>query len=154
MTSYSRLQTYVLAKFVDTTCIFRDAGAAVGRAVKILRAMETYEKQKNPYLLSVFFLRRFRDPIRVPRIREIGSLQVHTGYLTFSLKKTGYNVVITAAPYFEKNYKYIELCCVNCIIPTQALRNPLTKENDDEHPFDTEVVRAAGRTQKSIIRFT
>jgi len=24
---------------------------------------------------------------RVPRIREIGSLQVHTGYLTFSLKK-------------------------------------------------------------------
>jgi len=59
------------------------------------------------------FLRRFRDPIRVPRIsnrvpglrenyhrvpkirkdrgpriREIGSLQTHTGYLTFSLKKT------------------------------------------------------------------
>jgi len=51
------------------------------------------------------FLRRFRDPIlvprisenchwvtrirevRVPRIREIGSLQVHTGYLTFSFKK-------------------------------------------------------------------
>ena len=51
------------------------------------------------------FLRRFRDPIRVPRIREnyhrvpkirenrvprireIGSLQIHTGYLTFSLKK-------------------------------------------------------------------
>ena len=59
------------------------------------------------------FLRCFRDPIRVPRIsnrvprirenyhrvptirenrvpriREIGSLQVHTGHLTFSLKKT------------------------------------------------------------------
>jgi len=59
------------------------------------------------------FLRRFRDPIRVPRIenrvsrsrenyhrvarirenrvpriREIGSLQVHTRYLTFSSKKT------------------------------------------------------------------
>jgi len=52
-----------------------------------------------------FFLRCFRDPTRVPRIRknydwvprirenqvprirEIGSLQVHTGYLTFSLKK-------------------------------------------------------------------
>jgi len=46
------------------------------------------------------FLMRFRDPIRIPRIenrvnrirknshripriREIGSLQVHTGYLTF-----------------------------------------------------------------------
>jgi len=29
MTSYSRLQTNVLAKFVDTACIFRDAGAAV-----------------------------------------------------------------------------------------------------------------------------
>ena len=60
------------------------------------------------------FLRRFRDPLRVPsisnrvfrirenyhrvpkirenpvtRIREIGSLQIHTGYLTFSLKKPG-----------------------------------------------------------------
>ena len=46
---------------------------------------------------SRFFLRRFRDPIRVPtitenyhrvpRIREVGSLQIHIGYLTFSLKK-------------------------------------------------------------------
>jgi len=27
---------------------------------------------------------------RVPRIREIASLQVHTGYLTFSLKKIWY----------------------------------------------------------------
>jgi len=33
------------------------------------------------------FLRRFKDPIRVPRIRETGSLQIHTGYLTFSFKK-------------------------------------------------------------------
>jgi len=51
------------------------------------------------------FLRRFRDPIRVPRIREnyhrvpkirenrvprireIGSLQIQTGFLTFFLKK-------------------------------------------------------------------
>jgi len=58
------------------------------------------------------FLRRFRDPIRIPkisngvprirdnyhrvlkireiripRIREIGSLQIHTGYLKFSLKR-------------------------------------------------------------------
>jgi len=50
------------------------------------------------------FLMRFRDPIRIPRIenrvnrirknshripriREIGSLQVHTGYLTFWFKK-------------------------------------------------------------------
>jgi len=64
-------------------------------------------------LVAGFFLRRFRDPIlvprienrvprisenchrvlrnrenRVPRIREIGSLQVHNGYLTFSLTKT------------------------------------------------------------------
>jgi len=47
---------------------------------------------------SRFFLRRFRDPIRVPtitenyhrvpRIREVGSLQIHIGYLTFSLKKS------------------------------------------------------------------
>jgi len=45
--------------------------------------------------MSGFFLRCFREPIRVPRIkenrvpriREIGSLQVHIGYLTFFLKK-------------------------------------------------------------------
>jgi len=42
MTSYySHLQTNVLAKFVDTACIFKDAGAAVEGAVKELRAMET-----------------------------------------------------------------------------------------------------------------
>ena len=39
----------VLAKFVDTTCIFRDA-----RAVKELRAMEIYNKQKNRYQLCLF----------------------------------------------------------------------------------------------------
>jgi len=64
------------------------------------------------YNIKQSFLRCFRDPIpvtrienrvhriredyhqaprikenRVPRIREIGSLQIHTGYLTFSLKK-------------------------------------------------------------------
>jgi len=33
MTSYSRLQTNVLAKFVDTICIFRDAGTAVAMGV-------------------------------------------------------------------------------------------------------------------------
>jgi len=67
------------------------------------------------YYINSVFLRCFRDPIRaprienriprirenhhgvprikenrVPRIREIGSLQVHIGYLTFSLKKTWY----------------------------------------------------------------
>jgi len=67
-----------------------------------------------------FFLRRFRDPIlvprisnrvprirenyhrvpkirenRVPRIREIGSLQIQTGFLTISLKKT----CLTVCPY-------------------------------------------------------
>jgi len=31
MILYSRLETNVLAKFVDITCIFRDAGAAVGQ---------------------------------------------------------------------------------------------------------------------------
>jgi len=46
MTSYSRLQTNVLAKFVDTTCIFRDDGTAAGGAVEMLRAMETYKNKK------------------------------------------------------------------------------------------------------------
>jgi len=31
MTSHSQFQNNVLAKFVDATCIFRDAGAAVGQ---------------------------------------------------------------------------------------------------------------------------
>jgi len=48
------------------------------------------------------FLKRFRDPIwvpsisnRIPRIRQIGSLQIHTGYLTFSLKKPWYKCWLT-----------------------------------------------------------
>jgi len=57
MTSYSSLQTNVLAKFVDTTCIIKlrhlSSGRA-GRAVKMMRAMETYKKQKNRYQLCLF----------------------------------------------------------------------------------------------------
>jgi len=43
--SISRLQTNVLAKFVDTTFIFRNAGTVARGAVKEFRAMETYKKQ-------------------------------------------------------------------------------------------------------------
>ena len=74
------------------------------------------------------FLRCFRDPIwvsrisnqvprirenyhrvpkvrknRVPRIRQIGSLQIHTGYLTFSLKKT----LVTIHSYLQVRLKVI-----------------------------------------------
>jgi len=52
MTSYSRLQTNVLAKFVNTTCTFRDAGAAVGQGSS--KMMETYEKQKIRHQLCLF----------------------------------------------------------------------------------------------------
>jgi len=45
MTSFSRLQTNVLAEFVDTKCVFKDAGAAAGGAVKQLRAMEAYKNR-------------------------------------------------------------------------------------------------------------
>jgi len=48
-------------------------------------------------IFTLIFLRCFRDPIRVsrirehyhwfPRIRAIGSLQVHTRFRTFSFKK-------------------------------------------------------------------
>jgi len=57
-------------------------------------------KKRRKLKLKVFqgFLSCFRYPIRVPRIenrvpriRENRSLQLHTGYLTFSLKKTGFN---------------------------------------------------------------
>jgi len=73
------------------------------------------------------FLRRFRDPIRVPRIsnrvprirenynrvpkirenqvpriREIGSLQTHTGYLTFSLKNPAVDYEIGLLLNFSK----------------------------------------------------
>jgi len=73
---------------------------------------------RTTLLYNQGFLRCFRDPIRVhrienrvprirenyrgvprirenrvPRIREIGSLQVHTRYLTFIFKKTGTTVL-------------------------------------------------------------
>ena len=61
------------------------------------------------FLFEQGFLRCFRDPIRVPvieyrvpRIREIGSLQVHTGYLTFSLRK---NV-----------FEYLYVACAECLL--------------------------------------
>ena len=65
----------------------------------------TAESRSSACWRPGFFLRCFRDPIRVPRIREnyhripkirenrvprireIGSLKIHIGYLTFSLKK-------------------------------------------------------------------
>jgi len=42
---------------------------------------------------------------RVPRIREIGSLQVHTGYLTFSLKKLIYSNRQTITVFFVLKLK-------------------------------------------------
>jgi len=54
MTSFSRLETNVLAKFVDTTFIFRKAGAVARGAVKEFGAMETYKIQKNRYQLRLF----------------------------------------------------------------------------------------------------
>jgi len=54
MTSYSHLQTHVLAKFVDTTCIFRGVGAAVGKQshyhVELLGAHPPKENSKAPKL--------------------------------------------------------------------------------------------------------
>jgi len=67
-----------------------------------LRGAEIVSAMSNSFKQVV--LRRFRDPVRVPRIREnyhrvptvrenrvprireIGSLQIHNGHLTFSLK--------------------------------------------------------------------
>jgi len=51
-----RFATNVLAKFVDTTCVFRGTGATLGQggAVKQLRAIGTYKKQKNRYQLCLF----------------------------------------------------------------------------------------------------
>jgi len=54
VTSHSRLQTNVLAKFVDTTCMFRDAGAAAGRAVKMLWQWKLIKNKKNRYQLCLF----------------------------------------------------------------------------------------------------
>jgi len=55
MTSYSRLQTNILAKFVDIPCIQgRWSSGKAGAAVKELRAMETFQKQKNRYQVCLF----------------------------------------------------------------------------------------------------
>jgi len=69
-----------------------------------------HHKNSLPFTLIPVFLRHFRDPIwvprirenyhrvpkisenRVPRFKEIGFLQIHTRYLTFSLKKTANTV--------------------------------------------------------------
>jgi len=78
------------------------------------------------------FLRRFRDPIQVPRIREtchrvsrikenqvprireIGSLQVQTGYLTFSLKKL---------MYVQSNFSDINVLNDFCVLVIQNVHN-------------------------------
>jgi len=79
------------------------------RPKSFLRGAEIVSAMSNSFKQVV--LRRFRDPVRVPRnsnrvprirenyhrvptvrenrvprIREIGSLQIHNGHLTFSLK--------------------------------------------------------------------
>jgi len=65
--------------------------------LELAKCMYKVHHGKLPEIYKQGFLSRFRDPIRVPRIkenyhrvsriRENGSLQVHTGFLTFSLKK-------------------------------------------------------------------
>jgi len=92
-------------------------------------------------LIAGFSLRRFRDPIRVPRIsnqvprirenyhrapkirenrvpriREIGSLQIHTRYLTFSLKKT----VIGAFSFFRYQVE-VFIILLRCIVVMEQL---------------------------------
>jgi len=51
-----RFATNVLAKFVDTTCVFKDAVPVVrqGGGVKQLRATGNYIKQKHRYQLCLF----------------------------------------------------------------------------------------------------
>jgi len=56
-----------------------------GASLFILSCFETNKLGDDN--IEAVFLRCFRNPIRVPRIREIGSLQVHNEYLIFSLKK-------------------------------------------------------------------
>jgi len=57
-------------------------------------------------MVKAGFLRCFRDPIRVPRIenrvpriREIGSLQFHTGYFIIFLKKNLVKVITESLHY-------------------------------------------------------
>jgi len=54
----------------DTTCIFRNAGAAAGGSVKEFRAMETYKKQKNRYQLRLFLFINNADHKNHNRIIE------------------------------------------------------------------------------------
>jgi len=66
----------------------------------------------------------------VPRLREIESLQVHTGYLTFSLKKTG-NTVQSL-----RTNEHSELCCgcffmrQTTIVTTSCMRISFTRSTD------------------------
>jgi len=58
MTSHSRFQTNVLKKFVDTTCIFRDAGAAIGQGSNNgVKGNGNFSKTiKQRYKLCLFLL--------------------------------------------------------------------------------------------------
>jgi len=76
---------------------------------------------------------------RVPRIREIGSLQAHTGYLTFSLNKTVYNVV-----FFKYN------------LQTPAIRWVLTEQcgSPCKKPSETYLLVKHARTSSASLKKT
>ena len=52
MTSYSCLQTNVLSKFVDTTCIFRDPGAAIEKQSRRHGGLSLPNKASRPIKLN------------------------------------------------------------------------------------------------------
>ena len=71
MTSHSRFQTNVLAKFVDATCIFRDAGAAVGQgSSNRVEGNGNLSKTKKRYKVCLFLLSTILTSKIITKITE------------------------------------------------------------------------------------
>ena len=99
--------------------------------------LENNNRDKNYTITS--FLKRFRDPLRVPRIkklvprirenrvpriRKIGSLQVHTGYLTFSLQQPTINLICISPLDVNRFYLLVSNFAIKPVI-TQSFFSPM-----------------------------
>jgi len=108
-----------------------------------------------------FFLRRFRDPIRVPRIREnyhrvpkirenrvprireIESLQIQTRFLTFSLKKTWPRLQTSTGATSIKWTTRQEPPWANCVMThtPEAQRNRTRRNGHNSKEMSRETLR-------------
>jgi len=91
------------------------------------------------YCVDRFFLRRFRDPIRVPRIREnyhrvpkireIGSLQIQTGFLTVYIKKNWCRYIQSTLAAFAESYRLLHVTLSKELMAVHVWNAPDLRHN-------------------------